>query len=333
MTIITRRGLAGTALGGLALGAGLSAGSTAHAQDFPRRGPIRILVPQAAGSATDVMSRALAAGMSAVLGQQFVIDNRPGAGGIRGAELLAKAEPDGYTLGIANISTHAVNPGLYRNLPYDPIKDFTPISLSALIGNAVIVHDALPARTLAEFIEYARRNPGKVSYASAGQGSSQQLVAELLASMAGGLKMLHVPYRGTGPGVIAVMTGEVDMMIPTIASALPGVQSGRARALAVTTEAPVKDLPDVPIAAATLPGYVVTSWYGLAGPAGLPAPIVARLGEAVATAVKRPDTVRPMVAAGFEPVSGTPDAFTAYIRDEIARWKQVITDAGIKIES
>jgi tripartite-type tricarboxylate transporter receptor subunit TctC len=327
MHSIGRRGLGGLALAAASLTAG-----RAGAQDYPRRQAIRMIVPQAAGSATDVMARAVAQPLSEILGQQVVVDNRAGAGGILGSELLAKAAPDGYVLGIVNISTHGVNPGLFRRLPYDAARDFTPIGMTATIGNVFIVHNAFPARTLEEAIAHIRANPGKVNFASAGQGSSQHLAAALFARMAGGLRMVHIPFRGTGPGTTAVMAGEADLMIPTISSGLPAIRSGRARALAVTTEAPVPDLPGVPAMKDTVPGYVVTSWYGLAGPANLPAPIVARVNAAMREALGRPETVRTLQAAGFAAQPGTPEELTRHIAAEIDRWKRVIDEAGIPRE-
>ena len=323
MINITRRALGGAAL---------FAATPALAQEYPRRTAIRLIVPQAAGSATDVMARAVAQPLSEVLGQQVVIDNRAGAGGILGTEMLAKAAPDGYTIGVVNISTHGVNPGLFRRVPYDATRDFSPISMTATIGNAVIVRAGFPARTLAEAIAYIRANPGRVNYASAGQGSSQHLAAALLARMAGGLNMVHIPFRGTGPGTTAVMAGEADLIIPTVSSALPAIRSGRARALAVTTEAAVPDLPGVPPAKETVPGYVVTSWYGIAGPANLPAPIIARLNAAIGEALARPETIRTLEAAGCVPAHGTPAELAAHITAEIDRWRRVIEEAGIPRE-
>jgi tripartite-type tricarboxylate transporter receptor subunit TctC len=328
MNRITRRGLAGMTFA--------VAASPAWAQDYPRRQPIRLIVPQAAGSATDVMARAVAQSLSEILGQQVVIDNRAGAGGILGTEMLAKAAPDGYTLGVINISTHGVNPGLFRRLPYDAQRDFTPVSMTATIGNVFIVHNAFPARTLAEAIAYIRANPGRVNFASAGQGSSQHLAAALFGRMAGGaqgaLQMVHIPFRGTGPGTTAVMAGEADLMIPTISSGLPAIRSGRARALAVTTEAPVPDLPGVPAMQDTVPGYVVTSWYGIAGPPRLPEPIVARLNAGLREALARPETVRTLEAAGFVAAAGSPQDLSQHITAEIERWKRLIEEAGIPRE-
>jgi tripartite-type tricarboxylate transporter receptor subunit TctC len=327
MQLVTRR-----RLGGLALTAGTALATPAQAQDYPRRQAIRLIVPQAAGSATDVMARAVAQPLSELLGQQVVIDNRAGAGGLLGTELLAKAAPDGYTLGVVNISTHGVNPSLYRRVPYDALRDFSPVGMTATIGNVFIVNANFPARTLDEAIAHIRANPGRINFASAGQGSSQHLAAALFARMAGGLQMVHIPFRGTGPGTTAVMAGEADLMIPTISSGLPAIRSGRARALAVTTATPVPDLPGVPVMQETVPGYVVTSWYGIAGPANLPGPIVARLNAALGEALARPETVRTLQAAGFAPTASTPDDLGRYIAAEIERWKRVIDEAGIPRE-
>jgi tripartite-type tricarboxylate transporter receptor subunit TctC len=300
-----------------------------HAQEYPKKAPIRIIAAQGAGSATDIMARALAARMGEVLGQQIVVENRPGAGGLIGTEAAAKANNDGYTLAIANISTHGVNPSLYKKLPYDPIKDFEPISMTATTGNVLIVHDGLPFKSVAELIAYAKANPGKLTYASAGQGSSQHLVGALFGTMAGGLDMVHVPYKGTQPGLAAVMSGEVNWMLPSIPSGMTAIRTGKARPLGVSTTEPHPELPNVPLMNKDLPGFVVTTWFALVAPAGTPKDIIKTLNAAVAKALQHPDTKRLFAGAGLEPTASTPEELTAHIKSEIERWSKVVKDAKI----
>src|SRR5262245_22482106 len=324
--IITRR-RALTLMAALAAGCG-----SAQAQDFPKKQVIRILVPQAAGSATDVIARLLAAKMAGELGQQIIVDNRSGAGGVLGAEAAAKSPPDGYTLFLANISTHGVNPGLYKKLSYDPVRDFAPIGLAGGTSNILIVNAELPIKTLQDLIEYAKANPGKLSFATPGQGSSQHLATELFRMMAGGLDMLHVPFRGSPPGVTAVMTGVVSWMMPATPSAQAAITSGKVRAIAVTSARRHPDYPDIPTIGETLAGYDVTAWYGLAAPAGTPAPIVAALNEAMRRALSNPETVKGLATAGMEPAASTPDAFGDLIKAEIEKWTKVARDANIKLD-
>lgn len=302
------------------------------AQDYPKKGPLRLIVPQSPGSATDIMARALAARLSEILGQQVVVDNRAGAGGLVGTEAVAKAPPDGYTLGIANISTHGVNPGLYKSLPYDPIADFAPVGLTAVTGNVLIVSAAQPFRTVGELIAHAKAHPNTLMFATAGPGSSQHLATELFNAMAGGLKMLHVPYRGTTPGLTAVMANEVAWMMPAIPSGMTAIKTGKARPIGVSTAQRHKELPDVPTIAETLPGFEVVTWFGVVAPARTPASVIATLNEALAKALGHPELQRQFAGAGLDPTSSTPEAFAAFIRSEIARWTKVARDANITIE-
>jgi tripartite-type tricarboxylate transporter receptor subunit TctC len=317
-----RRGLLAAALPWPALAQGSA--------DFPRRGPIRLVVAQGPGSATDIMARLLANRMAEAIGQQFLIDNRAGAGGIMGAEIVARAPPDGYTLFIASISTHGVNPGLYRRLPYDTVADFTPIGLAATTANVVVVNKSLGISTLTELFARARQRPGTLSFATPGQGSSQHLATELLMRVAGGADMLHVPYRGTAPGLTAVVANEVQWMMPAIPSGAPLVQNGTLAALAVTGAARARDLPDVPTVAETFPGFEVTTWYGLVGPARMPPDIVAFLNRGLRTAMASTDGQRMAQAAGLESATSSPEEFGAFIRSEIAKWAEVIRAAGIE---
>lgn len=327
MSTTRRRVVAGLAVSLLAAGVLPSA-----AQDYPKKQTIKIIVPQATGSATDTLGRLLAQRMAAELGQQVIVDNRPGAGGLLGSEIAAKSVPDGYALFLANISTHGVNPGLYAKLPYDPIKSFAPIGLAGGTSNILIVNADLPIRSLQELIAYAKANPGKLNYATPGQGSSQHLATELFRTMAGGLEILHLPYRGSGPGVIAVMSGEASMMMPATPSAQPALRGGKVRALAVTSARRHPDFPDLPAIGETFPGYDVTAWYGLAAPAGTPQPVIDALSAALRKALADPETVKGLANAGMEPASSTPEEFSAFIKVEIDKWTKVARDANIKLE-
>jgi len=304
----------------------------ATAQPFPKKGTIKIIVPQAVGSATDTVGRALATHIGAEIGQQIIVDNRPGAGGLLGSELAAKASPDGYTLLLANISTHGVNPGLYPKLPYDPIKDFAPIGLAGGTSNILIVNAALPIKTTKELIDAVKAKPGTLSYATPGQGSSQHLAVELFRTLAGGFDVTHLPYRGSGPGVIAVMSGEASFMMPATPSALPGIKNGKVRPLAVTSLKRHPDFPDVPTVADTFPGYDVTSWYGLSAPAGTPQPVIEQLSDALRKALANPEAVKALTNAGMEPSFSTPAQFGEFIKAEIAKWTKVARDANVKLE-
>ena len=305
---------------------------SAAAQPFPKKSTIKIIVPQAVGSATDTVGRALATHIGAEIGQQIIVDNRPGAGGLLGSELAAKAAPDGYTLFLANISTHGVNPGLYPKLPYDPVKDFAPIGLAGGTSNILIVNAALPIKSTKELIDAAKTRPGTLSYATPGQGSSQHLAVELFRTFAGGLDVTHLPYRGSGPGVIAVMSGEASFMMPATPSALPGIKNGKVRALAVTSLKRHPDFPEVPTVADTFPGYDVTSWYGLSAPAGTPQPIIDQLSDALRKALANPEALKALVNAGMEPQFSTAAEFGDFIKAEIAKWTKVARDANVKLE-
>ncbi len=304
----------------------------AVAQDYPKKTAIRIIVPQAVGSATDTVARLLAQRISTNLGQQLVVDNRPGAGGLLGGELASKAPPDGYTLILANISSHGVNPALYAKLPYDPINGFAPIGRAGQTSNLLIVNAAQPFKTLKDIVGHAKANPGKLFYASPGQGSSQHLAVELLRTMAGDVNMVHVPYKGSGPGVTAVMGGEAQLMMPATPSALPALKSGKARAIAVSSLKRHPDHPDLPTIAETFPGYEVTSWFGLAAPAGTPRAVVDLLNAAMRKALADPEAIKQLANAGLEPAVSSPEEFAAYIKSEIDKWTKVARAANVKLD-
>jgi tripartite-type tricarboxylate transporter receptor subunit TctC len=301
------------------------------AQAYPVK-PVRIIVAQGAGSATDVAARVIGQRMAGLLGQQVVVDNRPGAGGLLGTEIAAKSPPDGYTLIFANISTHGVNPALYRKMPYDAIKDFAPISMASTTPNVLIVHPSIPAKTTKEFIAFTKARPGQLNAATPGNGSSQHLATELFKLMAGGLNTLHVPYKGSGPAITALMTGEVSYMIPTLTLSLPHIRAQKVRALAVTALKPIGDLPGVPPLADTLPGYEVLSWYGFAAPAGTPQAVITRINEATAAVLAMAEVRKSLAGVGMDAQPSTPEQFGAFIRAEVAKWTRVANEAGIRLD-
>ena len=310
-------------------GALLSALAGAAWGQYPAH-PVRFIVPSAAGGGTDIIARAISARLAESLGQQFVVDNRPGAGQMIGIELAARSAPDGYTILMA-ASTLAINPVMYRKVPYDPVRDFAPITQAATLPNVVVVHPSLAVKSVKELIEYARANPGRLNFASAGIGTSPQMSVELLKSMAG-IDMVHVPYKGTAPGVVDLLSGQVLVMAPNVLTALPHIKSGRLRALAVTSARRSEALPDVPTVAETLAGYDSTQWYGVLAPAGTLREIVARLHDAIVRALRDPEVGKRLAADGAEAVGSTPEEFAAFIRSESEKWAKVAQAAGIKPE-
>ena len=308
----------------------LSALAGAASGQYPAH-PVRFIVPSAAGGGTDIIARAISLKLSEALGRQFVVDNRPGAGQMIGIELAAKSPADGYTILMA-ASTLAINPVMYRQVPYDPIRDFAPITQAATLPNVLVVHPSLPVKSVAELIAYAKAHPGKLNFASAGIGTSPQMSIELLKSMAG-IDMVHIPYKGTAPGVVDLLAGQVLVMAPNVLTALPHIKSGKLRALAVTSAKRSEALPDVPtVAEAGVPGYDSTQWYGVLAPAGTPREIVARLHDAVVRALRDPEVGRRLAADGAEAVGSRPEEFAAFIKSEGEKWARVAAAAGIKPE-
>lgn len=308
--------------------AALLAANLAHAQAYPSK-PIKVVVPYPPGGVVDVIARSIGEHMSRSMGQPSVIDNRVGAAGSIGTEAVARAPADGYTLLVASPS-HTVNISLYANLPWHPLKSFAPIGMVGVIPNVLLVHPSVPAKTLAEFVAYAKTKPGQINYASAGAGSSIHLAAELLQQMAG-IKLMHIPYKGQPAAVTALITGEVSMMPLTMALAKVRIQSGEARPLAVTTPRRSPALPDMPtVAELGYPGYEVSTWFGYLAPAGTPPEIVARLNSEINAALKSPEVEKRLVSLGAELDPGTPQAFGDYLAADMARWAKVIKQAGIK---
>ena len=313
------------------MAASMAAVAQDAAQNFPHK-PIRLIMPNAPGSSNDVLSRLLAIKVGELLGQQVVIDNRAGAGGTLGVETAAHAAPDGYTLVAASSATHSIAPHVYARLGYDVNRDFTPISLFVITQNLLTVHPALPARSVQEFIAYAKAKPGQLNMASAGAGSTSHLAGVMLTSLAG-ISSVHIPYKGGGPSVAAVVAGEAQWAFTPIAGPLPHVKSGRLRALAVggTQRSPVA--PDIPtVAESGLPGYNSSGWNGIVGPAGLPQPVVVKLHAAIVKSLASNDLKELFAAQGAETFSNTPEQFAKHIRDEYVRFGKAVKDAGVRLE-
>jgi tripartite-type tricarboxylate transporter receptor subunit TctC len=299
----------------------------AHGQDYPTKS-IRLIVPFAPGGGTDLIGRIVAQQMSEALGHQFVVDNRGGAGSVLGSDLASKAAPDGYTLLLGNISL-AFNASLYRKLPFDAVRDFTPVTLVAVQPNILVIHPGLPAKTLNDFVALARSQPGKLTYASAGTGSGTHLAMELLKLQLK-LDIVHVPYKGTGPALTDVIGGQVSSMLSTFASALPHVKTGRLRALGVTSKTRSHATPDVPtLVEAGVPDYEYATWYGLLAPRGAPAAIVDKLAKTAGTILVSEDAKRKFEAQGVDPLVDTPAEFAAYLKSETAKWARVVKEARI----
>ena len=296
---------------------------------YPER-PLRLIVPFAAGGSNDILARLLAQQLTQRHGQTVVVDNRAGAGGIIGVETTAKATPDGYTLVMGHIGTHAVNPALYKNLPYDAIRDFTAVAPVAASANILLVHPAVPASSVKELVTLARAKPRQLNYASGGVGGSTHLSAELFKMMTS-TDLVHVPYKGGGPALTALVAGEVNVLFNNIVSAMPHVRPARVRALAITSRQRSPAAAEIPtLAEAGVPGYEVVSWYGVLGPAHLPGAIVTRLNETI-TAVMTSDAMRARLAAeGVDVMSATPAQFADYVRTEATKWGGIIRRAGIR---
>ena len=302
---------------------GIAEGQT----DYPSR-PVRIVVPSPPGGGTDIVARVLAQHLSKALGQQYFVENKAGAGNMIGIESVARAAPDGYAL-LFVASTLALNSVLYRKVPYDPIRDFTPITLAATAPNILIVNPALPVRSLAEFIALAREKPGQLAYGTPGIGTSPHLCMELLKSMAG-IDLQHVPYRGTAPALTDVIGGQVAVMFSNALTARPQIDAGRVRALAVSGPQRMEILRDVPPVGDAVPGYAAMQWYGLAAPAGTPAAIVARLHREAVAALRSDEMKERLALDGAEPVGSTPVEFGALIRNELEKWTRVARAARIE---
>jgi tripartite-type tricarboxylate transporter receptor subunit TctC len=306
---------------------GLVTASSACAQSYPTK-PIRMIVPFVPGGNTDIIARVFAPKMSELLGQQIVIENRGGAGGVIGTEVVARAAPDGYMLVMVSAG-HAINPALIKKLPYDSIKDFAPISMIADVPTALVVHPSLPAKTVTEFIAIARARPGQINYSTAGRGTVGHLAAELLSSMAK-IKLVHVPYKGTGQAMVDLVAGHVQMQFASMPAAIQQVQTGRLRMIGQTGKARSPAAPGIPtMQESGLAGFVVSSGFGLFAPAGTPRPIVDRIHSALVKALNDPAVKDNLAKQGAEIVASTPEEYDQFNRAEIAKWIKVVAAAGI----
>jgi tripartite-type tricarboxylate transporter receptor subunit TctC len=305
--------------------------STALPQDYPSR-PIRIIVPFPAGGTADLLARQIGQTMSGALRQQVVIENRTGAGGNIGADLAAKSKPDGYTLLMGTVSTHAINPNLYQEMPYDPVKDFAPVTMVARMPNLLVVHPSVPASNVAELIALAKARPGALAFASAGNGTTQHLAGELFKKMAG-VDMIHVPYKGNAPAVTDLVGGQVQVMFDNIPISLQQVRAGKLRALAVTGPARSPVLPELPtLAESGLPGYSITSWFGLYAPSGTSPQIIERLNREANKALATAQIRRRLTDQGIEPTGGTPGQFADFMRAELVKWGKIVRESGARVE-
>ena len=308
----------------------LAASAVAHAQGYPSR-PVRLIVPTSPGGGTDISARMIAPKLAEYLGQQIVVDNRPGASTMIGVELVARAVPDGYTL-LMGISSLAIAPYIQTKVPYDAVKDFAPVSQVVVLSNLMVSHPSLPARAVKELVAFARTRPGQINFAAGSVGSNPHLAMELFLSMTG-LKMVHVPYKGQGPALIDLMAGHVSLSMANMLSALPHVKNGRLRAIGVTGAKRASVAPGIPtIAEAGVPGYEVVQWFGVLAPAHTPRDIIARLHAGIVRVVQDPAIRERFSSDGAETVGSTPEEFAAVIRADLSKWSKVIKDAGIKRE-
>jgi tripartite-type tricarboxylate transporter receptor subunit TctC len=307
---------------------GSTAAGTAFAQAYPVK-PVRLVVPSSAGGGTDIVSRILVPDFAKRLGQQVVVDNRPGAGTMIGIDHVAKAAPDGYTL-LMGLSTLAINSALKKHVPYDPVKDFAPITVAVTSASILVVHPSLPVKTLKELIAFARARPGQLNYASAGAGTYPHMTYELFLSMAK-LKMAHIPYKGTGPAMVDMVAGQVATMAATVLTGLPHIRTGRLRPLGITSAKRSAVVPDIPtVAEGGLPGYESVQWYALLAPAKTPAGIVARLHKDMAQVLHSPAIKKRFANDAAETVGNTPEEFARHIKSELDKWEKVAREAGIE---
>lgn len=307
------------------------AAAPAQSQTWPSK-PIRFIVPFPPGGGTDVMARAVAPKLGEGLGQQVVVDNRSGAGGMIGVELAAKSPPDGYTLGIATVGQISINPNLYAKMPFDPVKDLAPVTMAGNIFNVLIVHPALPAPSVKALIALARARPGELNYGSSGTGAADHLSAELFQVMTK-TKMVHVPYKGGPLAMIDLISGNLQLMFSTVPTAVGLIKGGKVRAMAITNSKRYPLMPELPtVAEAGIPGFAVNNWTGVFIPAATPPAVVTRLNAEFVKVLAMPDVKKRLMDNGIDAVSNTPQQFAAYIRGETAKWASVIKDANVKVD-
>ena len=310
---------------------------TSHAQGAWPNKPVRIVVPFAAGGTTDILARAIAGELSRAFGQQFIVENKPGAGGNVGSDLVAKSAPDGYTLLMGTVGTHAINQALYPKLPFDPVKDFTPITLIAGVPNVLVINPAKAAEAkienVADFIRYLKANPGKINMASSGNGTSIHLSGELFKVMTGTF-MVHFPYRGSGPALLDLIGGTMDVMFDNLPSAMPQIKAGKLKALAVTSAKRSDAMPDLPTIAEAGPvkGFDASSWFGLLAPAGTPMDIVNKIQQESAKAMQTPALKERLLSQGAIPSGMPPAQFVAFIAAETKKWAPVVKVSGAKVD-
>ena len=319
------------ALCGLAAALVLAVASTAHAQPYPSK-PIHFVVPYPAGGPLDTVARLLGQKVSESVKQTVIVENKPGAGGNIGADFVAKSAPDGYTILMGAVATHAINPTLYSHIPYDPVKDFAPVTEVAWTPNVLVVNPSLPVTSVKEFIAYAKAHPNQLNFGSGSTGSAGHLAGELFKSMAG-VQMVHVPYKGAAPAMQDLIGGQIQLMFDNLASSLGQIRAGRVRALAVTTLKRSSLAPDLPtIAESGLPGFDISTWFGVFAPGGTPQPIVRKLHDEFVQALRAPDVQAKFRTLGAEPVGNTPEEFAAYIRSESQKYAKVIMASGAKVD-
>lgn len=305
---------------------------SAAAQDWPARQQIRFVVPYPPGGASDVTARLLGAKLTEALHQSVVVDNRPGANGIIALENVAKSEPDGYTLLMANLGPNAINAAIYSKLPFDPIKDFTPIMLTTIVPLVVLVNPNLPIHSMKDLIAQAKAAPNQLSFASAGTGAANHLAGEMMKSMAG-IQMLHVPYKGDTPSIQDVIAGNVSMMFPTLIGGMPLVKAGKLRPIAVTSAKRTPALPDLPtVAESGIPNFEAVSWGGVMGPAGMSPEIVQRINAELVKILKMPDVQEKLAGLGAQIVATSPDEFATYLKAEIDKWGKVARESNVRLD-
>lgn len=326
-----RRPFAIPSVMGMTLAAIVMASASAHAQTYPAK-PVRVIAPFPAGGSSDLVARIVAQKMGEVTGQQFIVDNRPGAGGTLGTELAARAPADGYTLVIGNFAPLAVNPHLQRKLPYDPLRDFTSISLLAVGTTVLVVHPSLPVRSVKDLVALARARPGQLNYGSGGSGTPAHLTGELFNLMAK-VNTIHVPYKGTGQSINDLIAGQIQLVFASMPVGLPHVKTGRLRALAVTSDKRTSLAPELPtVAESGIPGFALDSWWGLNGPAHIPADVVSRLNALSAQVLKRADVREGLANLGLEPKASTPQDYAAFTRAEIDKLGKLVKTIGLQPE-
>ena len=305
--------------------------AAAHAQQFPSK-PVRIINPFAPGGATDIIARQMAQKLTELWGQAVVVENRAGASGAIGVEMVAKSPPDGYTLLIATQTTHAANPALYAKLPYDAAKDFAPLTLAGSTPLALAVRPSMPIMTVKELLDFAKKNPAKLVYASGGNGTSQHLTAELMKSMSG-TYMLHIPYRGAGPAMSDLLGGQVDLMFDNLPTVLPHIKAGKLRGLAVSTAARSPLAPELPtMAESGLPGFDLSTWFAFFAPAGTPRAIVDKISGDMRRVLAQPDMQQRLVAIGVDIKASTPEELAAFQRAELVKWAKIVKDSGATVD-